>query len=589
MQSYIPVFNGYYIAQSISISPNLSGVTDKGQNLGAPDQTYNINGAITKVSGNHSLAAGVTALKWRYIASPSRQFTETFNQLTTANPSATASTGDGLASFLLGLPNSTAAAGSPNRNNHGTVWDLFIQDQWKVAPRLTLNLGLTWNFRDGPYFLNNQVSIFDLVQGRWRWAATNPITNEAPNLPANIYPRDLNNFAPRVGAAYQIFRKTVFRTGYSIFYDHSNSLVQGQQELTGNYPFGGKPSLTNLNTGVPSTTTFINPLPPGLTGISPLATPGFTANTANRVPYIMEWNAGIQHEIAPNLVLSVDYVGTDGHKLFMHIKANTAHYPAPGALGPRQDYPQFSPITYGEDIGNTNYNSLQAKLEKRFSRGLTFLGSYTWSKSLGIVSGPQDGVMVQDSYNIDASRGPLAYDIRQAFVFSTVYELPLGKRRQFLAHANAFVQAVLGGWNVSGIVSAYSGLPLTVSLPFDNANTGSSIEFANIVSSPMPEGFAQNRQHWFNTKAFVTPAQYTFGTAGNGNIRAPGVRNLDLNAFKQFQFTEARRVEFRFESFNFLNNTNLGAPNVSLGNLAFGTITSASSPRDIQFGLKFIW
>jgi hypothetical protein len=245
-------------------------------------------------------------------------------------------------------------------------------------------------------------------------------------------------------------------------------------------------------------------------------------------------------------------------------------------------------MPHDTDIGNTNYNGLQAKVERRFSKGLTLLGSYTWSKSLGIDSGPQDSVTVQDSFNINASRGPLDYDIRQMFVFNSATSCRSIKGRPFMSPANSFLQAAFGGWSVSGIVSAYTGLPLTASLSFDNSNTGAGIEFPNIVSNPVPSGFSQNRQHWFSTGAFVMPPQYTY-SGGVGDIRAPGVRNLDFSAFKQFRFTEARSLEFRFESFNFLHKTNLGAPNTTLGNLAFGTITSANPGREIQFGLKFRW
>jgi len=214
------------------------------------------------------------------------------------------------------------------------------------------------------------------------------------------------------------------------------------------------------------------------------------------------------------------------------------------------------------------------------------VSSYTWSKVIGTNS-LHVGNTVQDPYHINASRGPLAFDIPQMFVFSSVYELPFGRGKRWLS-SNGPVTWLLGNWNLGGIVSLYKGTPLTVTIPFDNANTGSTVQRADVVPGQSLTG-PKTRQQWFNTAAFRVPAQFTYGNSGLGILRAPGVENVDFTLSKPFRITESKRLEFRFESFNFLNHTNLGAPNTSFGSLTYGTITSAASPRDIQLGLKFLW
>jgi hypothetical protein len=197
--------------------------------------------------------------------------------------------------------------------------------------------------------------------------------------------------------------------------------------------------------------------------------------------------------------------------------------------------------------------------------------------------------MMQDPYHLYLDRGPLNYDIHHMFVSSAVYELPFGKGRRFLSSGKGVTNALLGNWNSTFIFSYYTGLPITANLSFDNANTNAINQRPNLVGNPAPSGLDQTRQAWFSKAAFALPAQFTYGNESANALRAPGVTNLDFNIYKQFLITESKRFEFRFESFNVLNNTNLNAPNTSYGGASFGIITSARDPRDVQFALKFLW
>ena len=574
-----------YLAPNIDISPTFTDVNELGFFLGAPDYSYQFNGNFSKNFGNHNLSFGAIGLKWRHITGVQPWFIIGFSRLTTGSPEFAADTGEGLASLLLGLNSSAAQSLIHQQNSYGWILDTFISDQWKVSRKLTINYGTHWNHRWGPYNLDNQVSVFNIATGQWQWAAKNPITGQAANLRSSIFNPHYTDFAPQLGFAYQLTPKTVLRSGFSMTYDHGITMVQGNQELLGNYPFGSRGSDFNQNVGIPSGVTLTHPLF-GESAPTPDTTPAITGNPWNRTPYVMQWNFGLQREVAPNTVLSADYVGTRGRRLMMQLQYNTAVTPAPGDISARQPFPQFGPFALDTNEGKSDYDSLQTKIERRFSKGLTFLASYTWSKAIGTASLPV-GNTVQDPYNINASRGLLSFNVPHMFVFSSVYELPFGRGKAFLS-SNRALSALAGGWTLSAIVSLYAGTPLTVLVPFDNANTGSNWQRADLVGDPN-QNAPKTRQEWFNTAAFAVPARNTYGNSGNGILQAPGIENLDITASRRFRISEHKQLEFRFESFNLLNHTNLGTPDTNITSFTFGSIFSARELRDIQLSLKFLW
>jgi hypothetical protein len=395
-------------------------------------------------------------------------------------------------------------------------------------------------------------------------------------------------FQPRFGAAYRAGPKTVIRAAFAMFDDHNNVLVQETQDPRISWPQGVGVSVGDLNRGSP--TTYFNNLPTYASFFNPLQPyVAFGADPRNKIPYAIEYNAGVEQQLPAAMVLGVNYVGSVGRHLFIQPNANTALYPGPGAVSARQPFPQYgSAFSFDENVGNSSYNALQAKLQKSLSFGLNFLASYTWSKSLDIQSEGQSG-RIETIYDLRREWGPSDFNRSQIFVFSSIYQLPFGKGKTHFANANRFANTLLGNWNVGGIVTLNSGQPFSISAGGDIANVGGGSQRALVVGDPN-SGFTRDRLEWFNTAAFALPAPYTFGNSGRNNLTGPPLKNFDFISYKDFLFTERFRLQFRAEFFNVFNHTNFGLPDGNVQDSSFGQITStATAPREIQFALKLMF
>lgn len=267
-------------------------------------------------------------------------------------------------------------------------------------------------------------------------------------------------------------------------------------------------------------------------------------------------------------------------------------YPAAGAIAPRTPFPQYpTDMQVVLNSGNASYNGMLAKLQKRMSHGLYFLASYTFSKSLDIDSEGGAGNQVENPYDRRSSWGPSTFDIRQMFVLSGSYQMPVGRGRHYLASSGRLIDALAGGWSVSGIQTVNTGLPFSVLAGGDVANVGTStsVQRAQLVGDPF-SGFKQSRLEWFNRAAFKTPATDTFGNSGKDIMRGPRMVNLDFGAHKEFSLTESKKLQFRGEFFNALNHTQFGMPGTNVqGTTTLGLITTARSPRIVQFALKLMF
>jgi hypothetical protein len=396
----------------------------------------------------------------------------------------------------------------------------------------------------------------------------------------------------------------VLRGGFTIFDDH-NQYFKMMQDPRGNWPFGAFATLTGYNHGAPNL--FFN-TPASASSFTTAGQPylGDDINPRAKIPYAMEFNFGIERQLTANTSLSVQYVGSLGRHIWV---AEGYNQPLPGKLGPNA-FPDGQPWPFlpglmevDDNIGNTNYNSLQAKLEKRFSNGLSFLASYTYSRCLDMWSGDFN-TWPQDTYNIRADYGPCDQNFPQLFSFNSVYQLPFGQGRHFVHDASRTLNGLIGGWNLSGIVTADSGTPFTVNLPFDNANAGGTLQRPNAVAGCNIKPAQQTVFGWYNTNCFTLPAPYTFGNLARNSLRGPDFRDFDVSLYKDFKFTESKTLQFRSEFFNVLNRVNLSPPGgsatgafSSLGGAvasAFDTPTfmqifSAASARQIQFALKLIF
>jgi len=299
----------------------------------------------------------------------------------------------------------------------------------------------------------------------------------------------------------------------------------------------------------------------------------------------------VQQAIGQSLTASVDYVGSGSRHLYITSISNTPYLSemGPGPIAPKTPFPQYGQINYIQDIGNADYNALQVKVEKRFSSGLTFLGSYTWSKCLDEASTGQSAANVETIYDIRRNYGPCDFNIAQMFTGSYVYQLPFGKGRLIGSGWNPVTNAVLGGWRLGGILTLDSGVPFTVTVPFDNANTNGGQQRAQLVGQPLPSGFQQTINSWYSTAAFAVPKAYTFGNLGRNTLTGPGITNFDVSLAKDFKVLETRTIQLRGDSFNALNNVNFGQPGASVGTPTFMRIQSASAAREIQLSLKLLW
>jgi hypothetical protein len=282
--------------------------------------------------------------------------------------------------------------------------------------------------------------------------------------------------------------------------------------------------------------------------------------------------------MSKNAVLEVNYVANKGTNLY---DANPVNNPpaGAGAIQARRPYPLFGGITYNGQDASSTYNALQAKFEKRFGQGLWTLLSYTWSKSI-------------TTSNVTAVGGNFAYeralsgfDIPQNLTASVGYELPIGKGKKLLSHANAVATNLLGGWQIQGIMVLRTGRPFTPTISRDVANTGIGGQRPNRIGSGKLDN--PTIQTWFDKTAFVLPASFTYGNSGGNILREDKFKNLDLSLFKQFQFNEHTRLQFRAEAFNLTNSPSFSAPGSNIDTASGGLVTSTiSSPRNVQFGMK---
>ncbi|MBZ5636441.1 MAG: TonB-dependent receptor [Acidobacteriia bacterium] len=505
-----------------------------------------------------------------------------------------------LADLLLGFPNRYQQDSNTTFDIYQHMYFVFAQDDWRVTRKLTLNLGLRYEFATPPRERDFKWANFDSGTGKFITGASGSLYQQAL-----IHP-DGNDFAPRLGFAYSATPKTVVRGAFGIFYNHSNRL--GREGLLGfNPPFIILADANISGSGRLLSTDALfrlqDGLPPGFVDISRvnLTTVARKAQDPNqRSPYVEQYSFGIQQELAKDLVLDVSYVGNHGLKLpsFRNLNPNTYSYNSQGlpVVGARElsSLGLNGDIQVLENLGRSNYNSLQAKVERRFAKGFTLLASYTYGKALTdsvdhlSTSGAGNGVDVgeykepQDPHNRRLEYGPAEFDITHRFVLSGVWRLPFER-------GSGPAQTVLGGWEFSPIFTWQGGLPLTINQS-QIVNIGGERRFRpnRIANGNLPAD-QRTVDRWFDTSAFQaltasTPNQI-FGNSGVGILRGPGMVNFDFNMAKDFKLTERVAMQFRSEFFNAFNHTNFGVPGVTVG-AGFGQIVSSADARIIQFALK---
>ena len=463
----------------------------------------------------------------------------------------------------------------------------YFQDDIKVSSKLTVNLGLRYDYTQWPRHRDNKLGSFDLDTGQYIWAATNPITGEPPNtFPTVIYP-DKNNWAPRVGVAYLWDNKTTIRAGYGVFYN-TNFLWEAQG-IRGNWPFAISETKTNLNVTTidsPLKTTFSPDTSTG-PGTNVPADAQHIADRHRRVSYMQQWNLHLQREVAGNILFELGYIGTKGSKASIFANANTAP-PGPGDVQPRRPFTNLGATSLMTDIASSIYHGVQFKAEKRFSQGLAFMGTYTFSRNINTGGdGFSQSLSPQDPTCIECDRALSAFHRKNIFALNFIYELPFGKGRKYGTDMNPVANHILGGWQFNGIVTASSGQPIGVGIGRDIANIGARAigQRPNINGDPNLDNPTADR--WFNTSVFSEPAPFTFGNAGRNLVIGPGNQTWTLGLYKNFLIKERHRIQFRTEFFNAFNNANLDNPDTNFDSANIGRIFGSAPARQIQFGLKY--
>jgi hypothetical protein len=576
---------------------------------------YEYGGSFTKILNRHTLKTG-GVLSTNNFTQPIVVASEATSTFQTSNLEAPAKTGDALASFLLGYPTSGLKRNTLEREHGGWVDGAYVQDQFQVTPRLTLNAGLRWDSTIWPvygYLDDGQgyVGDMNLINGTYIISAIPPACSSTVGvpcipggtLPANVvvtpnknramHNTDWNNWQIRLGIAFHLMAKTSVLAGFGRFYDNWSIATQISQNVGGTWPSQTLINKNSLNTTLP-TVNLGDPLSLGSGVIQPAATPfnnaTFYFNPDMKTPYADQWNLGIEQGFGSNTVLSLKYVGSHGGRLDLGGLKNTAQFPAAGTaaqVAARRKYPYIIPTNFDDSTGNSNYHALQATLRKSTSNGLTYLISYTWSKSIDLAcsgSFGSEGCQLQDAYHPQNDRSVSGYDLPHIFSASAVYEFPFGTGRAHRS-SNGLVNNTLGGWDINGIVSFSSGTPYTLTVSGDIANTGNTFVRPNLVGNPTPAH--QSPTQWFNQSAFSAPPAYTFGTFSRNALRTDGYQNLDLSIFKTFTIYRESSLQFRAEAFNATNTAIFAAPGNTVGTPTFGVVSSTSNtPRQLQFALK---
>jgi Carboxypeptidase regulatory-like domain len=576
----------------------ISGFQEIGDNSTYPEDshitTFQLDSALTKVAGAHTFKAGLLFLRHRFngfSAFPTRGTFDFNGQFTRQIGSTSSQTA--LADFALGATDS-ATRNILNGTFGMRLWQLapFVQDDWRVTERLTLNLGFRWELDAPPLEVHNRWSNLNVATGQLLVAGLDGNGRSLRSI-------DYDTPAPRIGLAYALTsnRKTILRSGFGISYVDMDA---GGAQLYKNLPFYFAQTITTDINGAPVSTISQGlpiPVQPGLTNEAALSSGSPNAwNQSLRETEILQWSFGIQQQLPSDTVLSVSYVATRGERILINSQNLNQSIPGPGSQNARRPYFAINPalvnVSYRTNAGDSKYESLQVHLEKRFSRGLTFGVSYTYASYLSDVGNPNGGGNsdIQNNLCIACNWGPTLDDYKHVLSINHVFELPFGRDRKYLRQGPA--AWILGDWNLSGIWTAQSGPRFTPILgtSVSNSSGGGSQRPNRIASGNLSSG--QTIDHWFDTSAFVAPTVYTFGNSGTGILTGPGYFDVDLSLVRHFPIRERFGLDVRSEWFNTFNRANFNAPasgGVTIGTAQAGAISSTFPARIIQMAVKVTW
>jgi hypothetical protein len=547
-----------------------------------PQNTYQLSDTISYTHGKHSMKFGGSVIHnaFGFLQVGGLPGGLSFSGTYTNTPAGTAGTGSAWADFLLGLPSSSSKASLPGGVPYLSYTEegLFWQDQWRASRKLTVNVGVRWDLFTWPTERYNRQSNF--VPGPGTLAIAGQNGNSRSLLDVHH-----DEFSPRIGLAYRLGDKSVIRTGYGLYFFNEQG-TGGSARLFINYPFVQSLSQTCTN---------VTPCLQTSNGIAAALNPANTPSvvyipTKAQNSSMQQWNFSAERQVTNAMVVRGSYVGSRGNHLYIAIDEDVPT-PGPGAIQARRPYQQYSGISSWEPVGISTYHALQLSAERRFSSGLMFNASYTWSRCLDMGGGGNSAsaegrLNVQDQHNLRSDYGLCDFNYSHRVTLNGVYDLPFGRGRQMLGNAGGVLNAVVGGWQADSIFQAQTGPPGTLSVSTSTANTGNT-QYPNRVcdGNDGPKTVSM----WFKTSCYTIPALYTWGNAGRNVVIAPGLWIWDAGVHKDFRLTEKTGLTFRSEFFNFLNKANFGYPNRTIGGATAGTITAAGPGRQIQFALRLHW
>ncbi len=586
-------------------------------------RTYQYRASLSWNHGKHDTKFGaqLSHQAHAFLNGNASQGTFNFDGRYSQNPLSAGNTGNSVADFLLGYPNSVQRA-FPMQifGNTGDFWSFYAQDNYRVTRNLTLNLGLRWELNSFFNGIRGQTNAFNFDTGKVIIPTKNgqpdldvqpgvrqilPVfrdileTSEERGLPWSIRSPSHRDVAPRFGFAWRPkgSDRTVIRAAYGIFYVYPDSNITLGQVRTPPFII-----LQVINNDVPTAAT----LTPrrNLTNYflgQPLvdrnATPNITTGgTEYRTTYSQTWNLLVQRQFSKHWAAEAGYVANKGTRT-QHSSNYNVPFPGAGNIQQRRPYRDWGVLDYKIWGGSSTYHSLQAKLEKRFSHGFSTLASYAWSKCLDGPGTEQGSSPV--FYRDNENRGPCGFDVPHNFVSNYIFELPFGKGRKYLSSAPKAVDFVLGGWQWQGINTFQSGVPFSVGINGDRANTGTGGQRPDSIA---PTVQPRDLSCWFYTSAnpacrsllpnqtdtFVLPANFTYGNAGRNTLRSDGLVQFDMSVIKNFRLSESKNFEFRAQVFNLTNSTSFGAPGGTTNLNTGGLVTSTrNKARVFEFALRF--
>jgi hypothetical protein len=601
------------------------------QQLGSPPNTATgFSTSVTQVAdslswlkGRHTIKLGAD-LRWErlnVVQPPSPTGSFTFSSLFTDLPG-TANTGTPFASFLLGQVQQFSIDLQQDAiRNRGHFQEYFIQDDWRLSSRITINAGVRYTLNFPSTEQHNQAAVFNLETQQLEYLGRDGNPRAAREL-------HKSNFGPRFGIVTRVTDRTVIRTGYALVWIEQAGITT--PFTTPVFPFLQTVSQRTLDNISPAfalaSGPTVEPIP--LTPTAGIGQGVFAVDRDLGSGYVQQWNASAQRELTSNIAIEIAYVGSkithvgipdtnlnqltvaqlaEGSSLLRRVtnpffgtipRSSSLGDPTIPAGQLLKPFPEYTTVSlYRNNVGTTMYQGFYVKLEQRFSRGLSYLVSYTRSIlkddassvfDASILTGPVANFPVADSFNRKLERDYSTGDIPHVFVAAAVWDIPVGSGRRY--QPKGILGAIANGWSVNGILTLQSGVPVAVAQATNsNAFAGFGTQRPNLIRDPALPSDERSVGRWFDTSAFTVAPQFTLGNSSRNPVRGPGYRNLDLAMIRRIPLPVRMTLEIRAEAFNVTNTPPLGAPTGTIGSAAFGTITSAGDPRVIQLAAKVIF